>query len=324
MAAGPIRRQIDVNSQLFTFVGGKVGNWSVVEIKAVAGDSLMAPERLDVVHGSVSALPDDATWVLRGVTSNVRYVTRGERELLVAKQAGMGRPEATRAALIPIRKAAGWWDLPQDERRRIFEDSSHHVKTGLKYLPAIARRLHQFLDATDAGVPLYERHGFRKLQPCLRYGGTPTCDPHSEVRPMTGADLGSVCQLDQQWWGARRRFFLQRRLQLHPELCLVLEQYGAIQGYLMGRQRGDKLWVGPWGVSQEVAHPEVLLTSLPALSQVSKVHAGLLYSNTRGHQVLLNLGFEVAENPPWRMVQGEDVNLGDRMEVLANGTSAKG
>jgi hypothetical protein len=35
-----------------------------------------------------------------------------------------------------------WWELPQDERRRIFEESSHHVTTGLEYLPAIARRLH--------------------------------------------------------------------------------------------------------------------------------------------------------------------------------------
>ena len=58
----------------------------------------------------------------------------------------MGRPEATRAALIPIRKSAAWWDLPQDERRRIFEESSHHTRTGLRYLPAIARRLHHCRD----------------------------------------------------------------------------------------------------------------------------------------------------------------------------------
>lgn len=146
MDAAGIQRETDVNSRLFAFVGGKVGTWSVVETRAVVGDSLLAPERLDVVHGLVSALPDGATWVLRGVTSNVRYVTRAERELLVAKQTDLSRPEATRAALVPIRKAAAWWDLPQDERRRIFEESSHHIKTGLKYLPAIARRLHHCRD----------------------------------------------------------------------------------------------------------------------------------------------------------------------------------
>ena len=34
--------------------------------------------------------------------SNERYVTREEKEQLVAKQAGLDRPEATCAALIPI------------------------------------------------------------------------------------------------------------------------------------------------------------------------------------------------------------------------------
>jgi chlorite dismutase len=60
------------------------------------------------------------------------------------------RVESTRAALIPITKSEAWWALPQDERRRIFEESSHHVATGLEYLPEIARRLHH---ARDLGEP---------------------------------------------------------------------------------------------------------------------------------------------------------------------------
>jgi hypothetical protein len=32
--------------------------------------------------------------------------------------------------------------LPQDERRAIFEESSNHSALGLRYLPAVARRLH--------------------------------------------------------------------------------------------------------------------------------------------------------------------------------------
>lgn len=134
------------NPRLFTFVGGKAGGWSVVESKTVVGDPLPAVERLDIVQGAVPALPDGAAWLLRGVTSNVRYTTGAEKALLVAKQAGLGRPDATHAALIPIRKNAKWWSLTQDERRTIFEDRSHHIKTGLRYLPAIARRLHHCRD----------------------------------------------------------------------------------------------------------------------------------------------------------------------------------
>jgi chlorite dismutase len=88
--------------------------------------------------------------VLRGITSNERYVTREEKQQLVATQEGLGRPASTCAALIPIRKRAAWWLLPQDERRRILEERSAHVQTGLRYLPAVARRLHH---CRDLGTP---------------------------------------------------------------------------------------------------------------------------------------------------------------------------
>src|SRR3954454_505255 len=64
--------------------------------------------------------------------------------------AAMGRRESTYAALIPITKSAAWWALAQDERERIFTESSRHVTTGLEYLPAVARRLHH---GRDLGEP---------------------------------------------------------------------------------------------------------------------------------------------------------------------------
>ncbi len=84
--------------------------------------------------------------MLRGTTSNERYVERPERAALVAGQPALGRLEATCAALIPVRKSPAWWDLTQDERRVVLEDRSHHIATGLEYLPAVARRLHHGRD----------------------------------------------------------------------------------------------------------------------------------------------------------------------------------
>jgi hypothetical protein len=89
----------------------------------------------------------DAVWALRGVTSNERYVTAGEHRELAARQEPPGRARATRAALIPVWKSDAWWDLAQDERRRIFEESSHRIATGLEY---VARRLHH---GRDLGEP---------------------------------------------------------------------------------------------------------------------------------------------------------------------------
>lgn len=135
-----------MSTRLFTFVGGETGPWRIVKMATISGDPLSTAPRLHVSSGPADLTFPGARWFLRGITSNERYVTRQEKDQLIAKQPTLGRPEAVCAALIPIRKNASWWSLPQDERRRIFEESSKHVKTGLKYLPAVARRLHHCRD----------------------------------------------------------------------------------------------------------------------------------------------------------------------------------
>jgi len=130
------------------FRAGDAGEWSIDRLDAVIGAGLAAGRRLDVVAGASAdaPMPPGAAWTLRGVTSNERYVERPERASLVAVQQPLGRPEATRAALIPVRKSERWWELTQDERRAVIEDRSHHIAVGLEYLPAVARRLQHCRD----------------------------------------------------------------------------------------------------------------------------------------------------------------------------------
>jgi chlorite dismutase len=127
---------------LVAFAGGASGEWQVERINAVIGKALPPVERVAVREGPLAAPPTEAIWVLRGTTSNTRYTNRREVDLLSARQQGLARPDATRAALIPICKSPAWWDLPQDERRALFEERSRHIAIGLDYLPAVARRLH--------------------------------------------------------------------------------------------------------------------------------------------------------------------------------------
>jgi hypothetical protein len=138
-----------MNQRLFSFVGGYSGPWRVVSIRSIVGDGIANADRLDVVPGPASQ-PEGAKWCLRGLTSNERYVNRLEKNRLTAKQPSLGRSQATCAALIPIRKSSAWWTLAQDERRKIFEESSRHVQIGLRYLPAIARRLHHCRDLGES------------------------------------------------------------------------------------------------------------------------------------------------------------------------------
>ncbi|KJV06282.1 chlorite dismutase family protein [Methylocucumis oryzae] len=138
-----------MSTRFFQFVGGDTGVWRVVKTHTLIGEPLLDVARLDVVAGQDNASQPDSGWLLRGITSNERYVERAEKNTLVEKQQGLGRPEATCAALIPIRKNAAWWALTQDERRHIFEGQSQHIQIGLDYLPAIARRLHHCRDISE-------------------------------------------------------------------------------------------------------------------------------------------------------------------------------
>jgi hypothetical protein len=131
-----------------TFVAGGSGAFRVTQLTAVAGEPLATTSHLDL-HEELIATPHGA-WSLRGITGHVRYVERAEKTALDPVSPPLGRPEATLAVLIPIRKSAAWWALPQDERRAIFEARSRHIADSIKYLPRVARRLYQ---ARELGEP---------------------------------------------------------------------------------------------------------------------------------------------------------------------------
>ena len=137
-----------------TFSAGTAGDWRVTWQRTLRGAPLGITPYLSVARRPyffASAVEGPANrWQLIGVPSNARYVQKDEKAQLVRTQAGLGRAEATCAALIPIRKSEAWWALSQDERREIFEAKSRHIADSMKYLPAIARQLYH---ARDLGQP---------------------------------------------------------------------------------------------------------------------------------------------------------------------------
>ena len=139
-------------NRLFSFLGGNAGAWRVTGMAALVGEPLAMVSHMNIVAENSPGADDlehSAVWILRGITSNERYVTRAEKEQLVAAQQELGRKECTLAAVIPIRKNPSWWALTQDERRDILAGQSKHVRIGLQYLPGIARRLHHCRDLSE-------------------------------------------------------------------------------------------------------------------------------------------------------------------------------
>ncbi|MDX1918974.1 MAG: chlorite dismutase family protein [Candidatus Caenarcaniphilales bacterium] len=124
-------------------------DWQIDSIKPLIYEALSPTKFLTIGNHSADP-PSGAHWILRGMTSNLRYLETKEREKLIASESSLGRVEAAKAALIPIRKSADWWDLAQDERRKIIESESRHISNGTKYVPFIARRL---FHSRDLGEP---------------------------------------------------------------------------------------------------------------------------------------------------------------------------
>lgn len=130
-----------------TFVGGDSGTWKVTAQTTLVGDPLAG---VGFVEAHEAHDAPASAWALRGTNNHTRYSAKVEVEAMRARQEGLGRSHATCAALIPVRKSAAWWALAQDERRRVFEEESHHIGQSMPYLPAIARRLYH---SRDLGEP---------------------------------------------------------------------------------------------------------------------------------------------------------------------------
>jgi ribosomal protein S18 acetylase RimI-like enzyme len=185
-----------------------------------------------------------------------------------------------------------------------------------------ARSIH--LDGVVKALSLYERAGFRKVCLSRRFYGPLEGQSSPEVRPMRAADMETIAATDRLAFGADRCFFLERRLALYPELCKVMEQDGAITGYIFGRRGYEVIGVGPWWVRGDVPRPAKLLYALAAEAGDTVIGVGVLETNTRAVGLLRSLGLDEHPTPPWRMVCGEDVGLGAAPELFANGSSAKG
>ncbi|MBN1147115.1 MAG: GNAT family N-acetyltransferase [Anaerolineales bacterium] len=181
-----------------------------------------------------------------------------------------------------------------------------------------------FLDGMLKAVPLYERIGFRKVCRSWRISGNIPGIAHPSVRPMRADDLGAVATLDRVAFGADRNFFLERRLALHPHLCLVLEGKNEVQGFIMGRRVGERLLAGPWVAAPSTPRPNALLESLASQAGQASLSIGVLGSNPAA--LAEAESYELAASPasPWRMALGEPALPGEPGLIYAIGSPAKG
>ena len=139
-----------MTNTIFDFVGDNYGEWEVTSMTALKGNPIESVSHLTKVPQSNLIQSETGIWSFKGIISNMRYTEKEEKDKLTAVQEDLGRKNSTLAAFIPIQKSEAWWNLAQDERRKIMESKSQHTQTGMKYLPAIARKLFHSRDIGGA------------------------------------------------------------------------------------------------------------------------------------------------------------------------------
>jgi len=181
-----------------------------------------------------------------------------------------------------------------------------------------------YLDGVLKAVELYERNGFRKIYRSWRFLGHMTGNLSPHIRRMVASDLDQVAALDKLAFGEDRRFFLQRRFELFPELCFVREENERISGYILGRGGEGWLAAGPWVMTEAVETPVELLFALALEANGRPISLGILDSNRQACELVHSLGFEARTDSPWRMALGLSSDLGASPQCYAVGSAAKG
>lgn len=181
-----------------------------------------------------------------------------------------------------------------------------------------------YLDGDLNAVSYYESMGFRKICRSLRFRGRIKGKKHPHVRRLHPGDIEPLCAMDRELFDDDRAFFLRRRAQNFPELCLVSEKEGRLCGWVMARPGDGLLAVGPWASLHGQEDAAALLEHLANENGTLNFRIGVLEKNLSAAWLLRSLPGLQETIHSWFMVKGEAERLGNHPALFAIGSGAKG
>lgn len=179
------------------------------------------------------------------------------------------------------------------------------------------------LDASEAGRPLYERMGFRKVCKIERWEGRASTYLGQRARRMRPDELDAVIAMDATMFGVAREHILRRFYEEFPKLAWIDETQGRIEGFLLGHRLPNSLHLGPW-MSWSSASAERLLRT--AFEQLQGEHITMNISDQNGRGLLIARNHNLKRiRHCTRMIYGDAQPLtGEPLAELAVATLATG
>jgi GNAT superfamily N-acetyltransferase len=150
------------------------------------------------------------------------------------------------------------------------------------------------LDASAAGVRLYENHGF--IHEDITYvvqlkEAVETAEPPTDSISILNEerDFENLCTFDEPFFGANRRLLLSSYFRTYSQRCFISrDAQGRVDGYLIAQDRV----IGPWVVSSKKI-AENLLSRALKLEYVDPPTVFASGSNKNCLDLLRKYGFEV-------------------------------
>ncbi len=275
----------------------------------------MTPEDLDFA----TALTHTAGWASESRDVFAAFLEWDARGCFIAEAGG---EKAGTCVAIKYRKSGFIGELVVSKHMRIFGIGQILFQEALDYL--LANQMENiYLDGDLNAVSYYETMGFRKICRSLRFRGKIKGKKHVNIRRLQSGDLDRLCVLDRELFGDDRGFFLRRRAENSPGLCLVSEKEGRLGGWIMARPGDGLLAVGPWAaLNGEDAAP--LLEHLANENGTTVFRIGVLEKNEAAARLLRSWAGLQETIHSWFMVRGESDRLGNHPALYAIGSGAKG
>jgi predicted N-acetyltransferase YhbS len=170
------------------------------------------------------------------------------------------------------------------------------------------------LDATPAGVPVYEGLGFEAELAIERWSGV--ARDRSGNRSMEDRERSGVFELDRRAFGADRSRLLSA---LIDDACVTpsisATTGGSLEGYALARRGTDAFYVGPV-VATDIGTGATLLDGVLGQLSGSQIYIDLNTSFQGGAEELVNRGF-VRQRELIRMRFGEKSDAGTSGRIFA-------
>lgn len=128
------------DEKIFHYVGGTSGPWRITKIDTQIGLPLRAASHVDINVGPLASQPFNASWILRGVASSTRFITRDDASEFTLTSSPSHQSQTPCAALILIRRCYEWWNLDKAERTEFQKDREDLLHTNVPFFSTIAKR----------------------------------------------------------------------------------------------------------------------------------------------------------------------------------------